>query len=70
MYNHGSFNHVQLNKVVCKFLQDVISEVFGICSEPAGRWVPLDSIGMSEEQLQGQLERAEDAPFDGDADFG
>lgn len=59
MYNHGSFNHVQLNKVACKFLQDVISEVSGICSEPAGRWVPLDSTGMSEEQLQGQLERAE-----------
>lgn len=59
MYNHGSFNHIQLNKMACKFLQDVISEVFGICRESASRWVPLDSTGMFKEQLQGQLEKAE-----------
>lgn len=59
MYNHGSFNHIQLNKMVCKFLQDVIAEVFGICRESASRWMPLGSIGMFKEQLQGQLEEAE-----------
>lgn len=51
MYNHGSFSHIQLNKMSCKFLQDVISEVFGIFSESASRWMQLDSIGIFEEQL-------------------
>lgn len=59
MCNHGSFNHIQLNKMVCKFLQDVISEVFGFFCESASRWMPLDSMDMFKEQLQGHLQKAE-----------